>query len=295
MLTLTSQFWAFGYIRSENPTAQVVSIKVSEDGTASAADIYAGFRLAIDLNVSVINFSMTAVNIEKNAVIRDIIQEALDAGIVVIGAAGNHSISATNFIPGCIDGVITIGAVDEYGIKIRSSNYNADYYVVADSTSEATARYTGIYTAGLADISLKVFDQVAEDDDYIPDDYAWASESAQLMTEYLQETYGYGYVVLQWNDDGTPAWRFVMDETATDGFVVAARQWDIGTDATTDLGSVTTSLAPGTYNGTCTFTYTDSGKGYVSSFDNEFGAYLNSVGAGNVGFICSKYFSEVEY
>ncbi len=284
----------FGYIRSENPTAQVVSIKVSEDGTASAADIYAGFRLAIDLNVSVINFSMTAVNIEKNAVIRDIIQEALDAGIVVIGAAGNHSISATNFIPGCIDGVITIGAVDEYGIKIRSSNYNADYYVVADSTSEATARYTGIYTAGLADISLKVFDQVAEDDDYIPDDYAWASESAQLMTEYLQETYGYGYVVLQWNDDGTPAWRFVMDETATDGFVVAARQWDISTDATTNLGEVSTSLAPGTYNGTCTFTYTDSGKGYVSSFDNEFGTYLNSVGAGNVGFICSKYFSEVE-
>ena len=284
----------FGFIRDENPLAQVVSIKVSEDGSASAADIYAGFRLAIDLNVSVINFSMTAVNIEKNAVIREIIQEALDAGIVVIGAAGNNAISATNFIPGCIDGVITIGAVDEYGTKIRSSNYNADYYVVADSTSEATARYTGLYTAGLADISIKVFDQVEEDDDYLPDDYAWASESAQLMTEYLQETYGYGYVVLQWNDDGTPAWRFVMDETATDGFVVAARQWDISTDATTDLGEVSTSLAPGTYNGTCTFTNTNSGKGYVSAFDNAFGAYLNSVGAGNVGFICSKYFSEVE-
>ena len=283
-----------GYIREENPDAQVVSIKVSEDGHASAADIYAAFRLAIDLDVSYINFSMTAVNIEKNAVIRDIIQEALDAGIVVIGAAGNNAISATHFIPGCIEGVITVGAVDEYGIKIRSSNYNADLYVIANSTSEATARYTGLYTAGLADSSLKVFDQVEEDDDYVPDDYSWAADAAQLMTEYLQETYGYGCVVLQWNEDGTPAWRFVMDETATEGFVIAARQWDIGTDATTDLGDVTTSLAPGTYNGTCVFTNTDSGKGYVSSFDNAFGAYLNSVGAGNVAFICSKYFSEVE-
>lgn len=284
-----------GYILEENPYANVVSIKVSEDGNASAADIYAGFRLAIDLNVSVINFSMTGLDREQNAIIKTIIQEALDAGIVVIGSAGNNGVSAKIFIPGSIDGVITIGAVDEYGIKIARSNYNADYYVVANSTSEAAARYTGIYTAGLASISLKVFDQVIEDDDYIPEEYQWAYDAAELMTDHLQETYGYGFVEVLFNEDGTPAWRFCMDETSRDGFFsIAAGGWDINTDATTDLGSVSVALAPGTYNGQCDFVRDASGKGHVTNFDNEFGAWLNTVGAGNVGFICSKYFSEVD-
>ena len=286
-----------GYIRSENPQAQVVSIKVSEGGNATAADIYAGFRLAIDLNVSVINFSMTGIDGEQNAIIKTIIQEAIDAGIVVIGSAGNNGVSARYFIPGCIDDVITIGAVDDFGTKIAISNYNADYYVVADSTSEAAARYTGIYTAGLADIYLnfKVFDQVEEDDDYIPDEYEWAYEAAQLMTDHLQVTYGYGFVEVVFNDDGTPAWHFCMDETAQDGFFgIAAGGWDIGSDATTDLGAVSVTLAPGTYNGQCDFVRDASGKGHVTNFDNAFGTWLNSVGAGNVGFICSKYFSEVD-
>ena len=282
-----------GYIREENPYARVVSIKVSEDGRASAADIYAGFRLAIDLGVSTINFSMTGLDREQNAIIKTIIQEALDAGIVVIGSAGNNGVSARIFIPGSIDGVITIGAVDEYGNKIVRSNYNADYYVVANSTSEAAARYTGLYTAGLADISLKVFDQVVEDDDYQAD-YAWAYEAAQIMTDNLQAEYGYGFVEVVFNDDGSPAWHFCMDETAQDGFfAITAGGWDINTDATTDLGVVSSSLAPGTYNGQCNFTYDASGKGHVNSFDNAFGTWLNSVGANNVGFICSKYFSEV--
>jgi hypothetical protein len=278
----------FGYIRSENPSAQVVSIKVSEDGTATAADIYAGFRLAIDLNVSVINFSMTAPDIAKNAVIRDIIQEALDAGIVVIGAAGNNSISATHFIPGCIDGVITIGAVDADGNKIRSSNYNADYYVVADSTSEATARYTGLYTAGLADISLKVFDQVVEDDDYVPDDYAWAYEVAEELTNRLQEEHGYGYVTFEVDEDGN-VW-FVYHYETEDGFIVT--DWPVA-DATINLDHDVSYTVSGTsFSGTCDFTSTDGGKGYATNFSGTLGAWLSAAGISQVPMICSKNFGE---
>ena len=276
----------YGYIRSENPSAQVVSIKVSENGSASAADIYAGFRLAIDLNVSVINFSMTAPNIAKNAVIRDIIQEALDAGIVVIGAAGNNSISATNFIPGCIDGVITIGAVDVDGNKIRSSNYNADYYVVADSTSEATARYTGLYTAGLADISIKVFDQVVEDDDYVPDDYLWAYDVAEELTNRLQAENGYGYVTFEVDEDGN-VW-FVYHYETEDGFIVT--DWPVA-DATINLDHDVSYTVSGTsFSGTCDFTSTDGGKGYATNFSGTLGGWLAAAGISQVTFICSKNF-----
>lgn len=276
----------YGYIRSENPSAQVVSIKVSENGSASAADIYAGFRLAIDLNVSVINFSMTAPDTAKNAVIRDIIQEALDAGIVVIGAAGNNSISATHFIPSCIDGVITVGAVDADGNKIRSSNYNADYYVVADSTSEATARYTGLYTAGLADISIKVFDQVVEDDDYVPDDYAWAYEAAEELTNRLQADQGYGYVTFEVDEDGN-VW-FVYHYDIDGEFVVA--DWPTS-DATINLDHDVSYTVSGTsFSGTCDFTSTDGGKGYATNFSGTLGGWLAAAGISQVPFICSKNF-----
>lgn len=139
------------FIKAENPNAKVLSIKAFEDHTTNAANLYAGIKLAIESNVSVINLSLAGYDIEKNAIIKDVIQEALDKGITVIGAAGNYNVSATKFIPGCIDGVITIGAINEDKTKYYNSNFDADVYVVATSTSEATARYTGMLTADKID------------------------------------------------------------------------------------------------------------------------------------------------
>lgn len=139
------------YIMSENPNAKVISIKVFEGSTTSAANLYAGIKLAIEARVKVINLSLVGANTEKNAIVSAAIQEALDAGIIVIGAAGNYNIDAKNFIPGCIDGVITVGAIKDDYYKHPTSNYGADRYVIATSTSEATARFTGIYTSGQLD------------------------------------------------------------------------------------------------------------------------------------------------
>ena len=138
-----------GYIREENPDARVMSIKVFDDSnTTNAANVYAGIKLAIESNVSVINLSLVGADIEQNAIVKEVIQEAIDNDIIVIGAAGNYNLNAANYIPGCIDGVITVGAVNEDGTKYATSNYNADLYVIATSTSEAAARYSGIYTSG---------------------------------------------------------------------------------------------------------------------------------------------------
>lgn len=142
------------YIREENPTAKILSIKAFEDRATNAANLYAAIKLAINSKVSVINLSIAGYDIEKNAIIKDVIQEALDNGITVIGAAGNYNTSALNFIPGCIDGVKTVGAINSDKTKYNTSNYNADVYVVANSTSEATARYTGMFTANNIDESI---------------------------------------------------------------------------------------------------------------------------------------------
>lgn len=140
-------------IKDENPNAKIMSIKVFNGSTTDAASVYAGIKLAIENDVKIINLSLVGADVEKNAIVKEAIQEAIDKDIVVIGAAGNYNLSATKFIPGCIDDVITIGAANSDGTKKSASNYDVDYYVVADSTSEATAIFTGIYSNGITEDS----------------------------------------------------------------------------------------------------------------------------------------------
>ncbi len=279
------------YIRSENPQAQVVSIKVSEDGNATAADIYAGFRLAIDLNVSVINFSMTALDIEKNAVIRDVIQEALNAGIVVIGAAGNNAISADHFIPGCIEGVVIVGAATMGGTRYHSSNYNADCYVVAESTSEATARYTGLYTSNTiaeATALYRLFTELEESE------YAYAYEIAEEMT-IAEQTEGYNiFYTVVINEDGTVS--FVPEQIGED-FVVCDNAAEVLWATTDYVGSI----PAGTYSGTCTTAvapgnnWPSAPRAYATGFqgNNAFSAVANTLG--NIPIVCSKAFEDSFY
>lgn len=137
----------YNYIKEENPNAKVVSIKAFNGNKTNIADVYAAIKLAIESKVSVINMSFVASDIENNAILKDIINEAIDNNIVVIGSAGNYSTSAYNYIPGSIERVITVGAVNEDSTLYKTSNYDADLYVVATSTSEAAARYSGIYTS----------------------------------------------------------------------------------------------------------------------------------------------------
>lgn len=134
------------YIKSENPNAKVMSIKAFENGKTDAASIYAAIQLAIKSKVSYINMSFVALDVEKNAIVKTAIQDAIDSGIIVIGAAGNYNMDAKKFIPGSIDDVIVIGAANENNTKVPTSNFNATKYVVAESTSEATAKYTGFYS-----------------------------------------------------------------------------------------------------------------------------------------------------
>lgn len=153
----------YNYIKEENPNAKILSIKAFDSSTSNVADIYAAIRLAIDSKVSVINLSFTGFVSEQNQPIVDIINEAINSGITVIGAAGNFSSSAKLFIPGCVDDVVTIGAVNKDQTLHKVSNYDADLYVIASSTSEATARYTGIFTSNTT--SDKVFDTYVDPED----------------------------------------------------------------------------------------------------------------------------------
>ena len=137
----------YDLITSEDPDAQIMSIKALDgDGVCSVSDIYAAIEYAIARNVSIINLSVNAYLTEGSETISKAIDEAVSYGIIVVGAAGNNGRDAKWFVPGSVESAHIIGACDEHGERLSMSNYGetVDYYVNAESTSEAAAVFTGL-------------------------------------------------------------------------------------------------------------------------------------------------------
>ncbi len=252
-------------IKSENPDAKVMSIKVFNGSTTDAASVYSGIKLAIANNVKIINLSLVGSDVEKNAIVKDVIQEAINNGIVVIGAAGNYNISATKFIPGCIDAVITIGAANSDGSKKSISNYDADYYVVADYTSDATAIFTGLYSAGITESSIlfdgdynpTIIEEVIEPERDLSD-----LDANPFIKAFVEQT-GYDYSI----DENGKVEIYIPEEEESEPFDFVLQ----GTATNVEITKDVMNTISGTYTGTCSFTpdVDNPGYGYVTISGNN--------------------------
>ena len=133
-------------ILSQDKDAKIISIKAMDsNGRGTTSSVYAGLQYAIEKKVDIINMSFVGIANEDNSSIKDLIETAINQGITVVGAAGNNGTDASYFIPGCVEGAYIIGAANSDGTRLESSNYGktVDYNVVAGSTSEASALFTG--------------------------------------------------------------------------------------------------------------------------------------------------------
>ena len=133
-------------ILSENPNAKVISVRVMDDaGHGTTASIIAGIEYALEQGASIINLSLYSRKTTANSVLIEEIERAIAAGATVVGAAGNSGSDASNYVPGAIGSAWIIGACDEDGIPISTSNVGStvDLYAVADSTSAAAAMFSG--------------------------------------------------------------------------------------------------------------------------------------------------------
>ena len=134
------------YIGEQNPNAKVISIKaIGADGTGSMSSIIAAFEYALTQNVKIISLSVSAYAPLGNKLLEDEIRKATDKNILVVGAAGNNDANVANFVPGNIEEAMIVGACQEDGSGTETSNFGdtVDFCVVADTTSEATARASG--------------------------------------------------------------------------------------------------------------------------------------------------------
>lgn len=133
-------------ILSQDKDAKVISIKAMDsNGRGTTSSVYAGLQYAIEKKVDIINMSFVGIANEDNSSIKDLIETAINQGITVVGAAGNNGTDVSYFIPGCVEGAYIIGAANSDGTRLETSNYGktVDYNVVAGSTSEASALFTG--------------------------------------------------------------------------------------------------------------------------------------------------------
>lgn len=149
-------------ITSQNPDAKVLSIRAMNDnGLGTISSLVAAMEYAMNKNVDMINLSLYARTTLSTSVLKSEIQKAVDAGITVIGAAGNDGVDVADYVPGSVESAYIIGAAKEDGSRLETSNFGAtvDYNVVGDSTSEATALFTGYISKNGLDKVSEVLNQ----------------------------------------------------------------------------------------------------------------------------------------
>lgn len=138
-------------IISQNENANVLSVRVmGNDGRGTVSSIIAGMEYAIEQKVGIINLSLSSKKNLANSVLEAEINKAVENGISVVAAAGNDGQDVKDYMPGSVESAFVIGAADENGERLIGSNYGStvDYNVVANTTSEAAAKFSGFLTTG---------------------------------------------------------------------------------------------------------------------------------------------------
>lgn len=149
-------------ILSQDADAKVLSIRAMNDnGSGKISSLVAAMEYAIDQKVDYINLSLYARTTLATSVLEQEIMKATKAGIVVIGAAGNNGADVKDYVPGSVMEAYIIGAAKADGTRQMTSNFGdtVDYNVVADSTSDATALFTGYVSKNGLDSVVNVLNQ----------------------------------------------------------------------------------------------------------------------------------------
>ncbi len=138
-------------------TATMTAIKVIHNNTGTSADAANGIQDAISRGVDVINISLQADS--RLTQVEQKIQEAADAGIVVVLAAGNYGqrlsdskVTSPAIIGKDIEGVITVGSVNADSNNLSYfSNYGSYVEIAAPGSlaNSKSADVAGLYSTDI--------------------------------------------------------------------------------------------------------------------------------------------------
>lgn len=134
-------------VRELSPDSDVLSVKAFDSrGVGSISSVYAAMLYAIRQKASVIDLPFSTNNAPNSYAIERAIKMAYDAGIIVVGAAGNDNANVAGYLPAKMSSVYIAGACDKTGERLAESNYGENVFcnVTAESTTEAAARLSAI-------------------------------------------------------------------------------------------------------------------------------------------------------
>ncbi len=138
------------------PNARFLAYKVCRsDGTCDDFAIQQAIARAISEGARVINLSLGS--LEYSQSLNDAVQDAWNAGLVIVGGAGNDG-TTDPFYPAALDNVISVAAFDEDDRRASFSNYGTwvdvsapgnaivSTYPMATCAASTTPGDTGCYT-----------------------------------------------------------------------------------------------------------------------------------------------------
>jgi serine protease AprX len=118
------------------PGANLISIKASDnEGNATALDVIDGLQYAVDhkdkFNIRIANLSLSEDTPQsyRTSALDAAVEQAWNAGIVVVAAAGNRGAAsdAVHYAPGNDPFVITVGASDDRGTAVLDDDVAASW------------------------------------------------------------------------------------------------------------------------------------------------------------------------
>lgn len=129
---------------------------LSDRGTGSLIDIILGMRWMAGLDIDGNTFTKTPARVINLSLgfkdncskfLQDTIDEAAEKGVVIVVAAGNANTDAAQSCPANCKNVITVGAVDRTGQRVRFSNYGTDIDIYAPGVDILAPTHTFIERA----------------------------------------------------------------------------------------------------------------------------------------------------
>ncbi len=131
-----------------NPNAEIYSIRVLDDANqAPISRVIEGIYMAIEKKVNIINMSFGVDTYSK--ALQKAVQDATEAGILIVAAAGNTGQKGVQY-PAAYDEVVAVGSVDKEGKVVEDSARGDEIELVAPGELVRTTGFLGteMVTAG---------------------------------------------------------------------------------------------------------------------------------------------------
>ncbi len=128
------------------PAAKIMAVKgLDDDGSGYDSDLAQGIVYAADNGADVINMSWGGIG--DSPLIEEAVDYAHSLGVVLVAAAGNSAIDASQFLPAKYASVITVSAFNSADVIASFSNFGSKIDVAAPGVSILSTVPGGYYSS----------------------------------------------------------------------------------------------------------------------------------------------------